>query len=116
MELEMLHKNDSLVVRLYGELDHFASQKIRKEVDGEYRKEISRNILFNMENLSFMDSSGVGVIMGRYKLVASKGGKVAVCGISLSLKKVMEVSGLLKLVEVYENEDEALDRLVINNN
>ncbi len=111
MDLEILYREKNLVLRFYGELDHHSSTRIRKAINKEWEKELSRNIIFNLEHLAFMDSSGVGVIMGRYEQAGKTGGKVAVCAASPALMKVLELSGLLKLVEVYPTEEEALKEM-----
>ena len=114
MEVELMHKSGNLLVRLKGELDHHSAEEIRKTIDQEWEKELARNIIFDLKDLKFMDSSGVGVIMGRYKQARQKGGKVAICGLSPSLVKIVELSGLGKLVYLYGELDEALNELAVS--
>ncbi|MGB9809387.1 MAG: anti-sigma factor antagonist, partial [Caldanaerobacter sp.] len=59
-------------------------------------------------NLTFMDSSGIGVIIGRYKKVKNNGGKVAIANTSQHLKKLIEVSGLLRIIKCYNSLEEAI--------
>jgi len=102
-------KNRTLVVRIDGEIDHYSSNEIKSKIDREYKQRNSKNILFDFNNVTFMDSSGIGVIMGRYKNVISKGGFVGVFSINKELRKIFEVSGLFKIILYYENSEQALN-------
>lgn len=100
-----------LLIRLEGELDHHTAEKLRHEVEEQFTKHPLKHIVFNLEQLSFMDSSGLGVILGRYKLVKSLGGEMVVCAISPAVKRLFEMSGLFKIVRLEENEKYALQTL-----
>ncbi len=114
MEFTLLPMQGNLVVRIFGELDQHYAEEVRKAVDKEWKREIYHNLIFSLENLEFMDSSGIGLFMGRYKTVSEKGGRVAICGPPPSIKRVIELSGLLKLMDIYRDEEEALNKLVLN--
>jgi stage II sporulation protein AA (anti-sigma F factor antagonist) len=68
------------------------------------------NIVFNFNSVTFMDSSGVGMILGRYRK-GNKMGKVAVININPKLKRIFEISGLFKFIQQYENEKEAIEKM-----
>ncbi len=101
----------NLILRLAGELDHHSSRLFREEFSAEWQKKDINNLILNFKKLTFMDSSGVGAIIGRYNQVKEKNGSVAVCGTSPSVKKLMEMSGLLKIVRLYDSENDALNDL-----
>ena len=67
MKFELAKSGNLLIVRVAGELDHHFADEIRMRIDAEIMKPPVTNILFDFNNLSFMDSSGIGMIMGRYK-------------------------------------------------
>jgi len=113
MGVEIWQQSGNLLVKLSGELDHHTAEELKEVINREWEKDLTCNIIFDLENLSFMDSSGVGVIMGRYKQVSKTGGKIALCNLSPHLKKVIELSGLLKLVYLYGNVEEALRELAL---
>ena len=109
--IEIQQERGNLLVKLQGELDHHAAGKIREAVDREWEKDLAENIIFDLNYLKFMDSSGVGVIMGRYKQVVATGGKIVLCGLSSYIAKIIELSGLQKLVYIYEEVEDALQAL-----
>jgi stage II sporulation protein AA (anti-sigma F factor antagonist) len=104
-------KNNVLCIRLEGELDHHSAEILRKQVDESIQKNKIHHIVLNLGKLSFMDSSGLGVILGRYKLVKNNGGEMVVCAISPPVKRLFEMSGLFKIIRLEETETNALKTL-----
>lgn len=104
-------KQDVLCIRLEGELDHHAAEELRTEVTMMLEKKQIHHIILNLESLSFMDSSGLGVILGRYKHIKSLGGEMVVCAISPAVKRLFEMSGLFKIIRLEESEQNALATL-----
>ena len=92
-------KRDALTVRLTGELDHRAADALRGELDGLIDRAGARRLVLDLSGLEFMDSSGVGLIIGRYKRMKRRGGSVAVAGVGPGIDKVLRVSGLYQIVE-----------------
>ncbi|MEQ2129214.1 anti-sigma F factor antagonist [Caldanaerobacter subterraneus] len=101
-------KDSTLVVKIEGELDHHEAERVKRAIDEEYEKKSCKNMIFDLKNLTFMDSSGIGVIIGRYKKVKNNGGKVAIVNANQHLKKVIEVSGLLRIIKCYNSLEEAI--------
>lgn len=108
---EMVCKNRVLVVRLKGELDHHTAEALREEII--QKKELSDciHIVMNFKDLIFMDSSGLGVVFGRFKQVKSQGGELVVCAVPATIHRIFEMSGLYKVVPYVNNEEAALDFL-----
>lgn len=107
-----LEKKDSILcVRIDGELDHHTSEMLRKAVDEELQKGNYKHLVLNLEHLSFMDSSGLGVILGRYKQITNNGGEMVVCSITPPIKRLLEMSGLFKIIRLADNEPLALETL-----
>ena len=92
-------KGNGLVVRLRGELDHSAAERLRGELDGLIERTRAKRLLLDMSELDFMDSSGIGLIIGRYKLMARRGGSVAVVGSNERVDRIFNMAGLYSLVE-----------------
>ncbi|AIQ53758.1 MULTISPECIES: anti-sigma F factor antagonist [unclassified Paenibacillus] len=111
--VEMEHHRSVLVVRLYGELDHHAADYVRMEMDEAIMRGQVEHLILSLKELQFMDSSGLGVILGRYKLIRSKGGKMAVCDATAPVKRLLEMSGLFKIMSLYDDESAALSDLEV---
>lgn len=91
-----------LMVKLPEEIDHYKSTYISERADRYIVKEQVDNIVFDFEDTRFMDSSGIGIIMGRYKKIACFGGKVFAIHADRQIKRILHISGLHKIVEIME--------------
>lgn len=111
LHMEFVTKQDVLIIRLTGELDHHTAEHLRRQAEQKINEASIKHILLNLEGLSFMDSSGLGVILGRYKQISHLGGKMIVCAISPTIHRLFELSGLFKIITVAETEEKALDTL-----
>lgn len=108
MHLKLQNKGTTLIVSIIGELDHHSTEYIKQRVDGEIIKSTTKNIVFDFSKVSFMDSSGIGVIMGRYKNVENLNGKTAIINVNAQIRRIFEMSGLLRLIPIYDNIDSAI--------
>lgn len=91
-----------LSVLLSGELDHHSAPALRAETDRAVLGSVAKTLRLDFENVSFMDSSGVGFVMGRYCLAKSKGMAVEVTGLNKKYLTIMKMSGLQNLVSLQE--------------
>ncbi|NGQ94647.1 anti-sigma F factor antagonist [Brevibacillus sp. SYP-B805] len=109
LQIELETKRDVLVVRLQGELDHHTAEELRTKVDGVLTNHPDiRHLVLSLADLAFMDSSGIGVILGRYKQISARAGEMVVCSINPMIYRIFEMSGLFKVIKFRENEAEAL--------
>lgn len=92
-------KRNALIIRLTGELDHNVAARIRAEVDALIVDSGARRLIFDLNDLRFMDSSGIGLIIGRYKLMSKRGGSVAVSAPGAHIDRIFEMAGLYQLIE-----------------
>lgn len=101
-----------LLVRLKGELDHHTASNLRFTIEDlmSERKEILHLVL-NVKDLSFMDSSGLGVILGRYKEIEKKKGQMIICSLNSMIYRLIEMAGLFKIISITSTEEEALSEL-----
>ncbi|WP_058485811.1 anti-sigma F factor antagonist [Defluviitalea phaphyphila] len=104
-------KRGNLIVKIYGEIDHHTSETIREKLDKEFKKQNVKNIIFDFSEIQFMDSSGIGVIMGRYKNAKERGGKIGVFNLQPQVERVFKLSGLHKIINQYNSLDEAISSL-----
>lgn len=89
-----------LMVKMPRELDHHNAGRIRERTDYFLLMDNVDHIVFDFEDTLFMDSSGIGVIMGRYKKVSCFGGKVYAIHTNARIKKILQLSGLQNIVEI----------------
>ena len=89
----------TMVIHLKSDLDHHNAVYIREMADGYVDLYPIDTIIFDFTGVEFMDSSGIGVIMGRYKQMSYVGGSVYVYGIGKNVDRIFQISGLYKLVK-----------------
>ena len=97
--LDYERTRQTLTVRLSEDLDHSAASRLRPELDALLKDTSIRRLVLVVERLRFMDGSGIGLIMGRYKLLEGRGGSVAVINADPRVDRIFEMSGLYQIVE-----------------
>ncbi len=97
MQLELTREGGNLSAALIGELDHHAAADLRQRIDAAVLSCRPRRLVIDLSRLSFMDSSGIGLIMGRYRLMVSLGGEVRLSGTSPRMERMIRLAGLDKL-------------------
>lgn len=110
LHVELSRHRQVLVARLTGELDHHTAEQVKKKLEEEIAQGV-RDIVLSLEGLTFMDSSGIGVILGRYKQLTQLGGKMVVCSVKPSVYRLFEMAGLFKILPVHDDIDAALTSL-----
>ena len=93
-----------LTIFLPGELDHHNAEEIRRESDRLIERNHIRYVIFDFRETNFMDSSGIGVIMGRYKRVYLLGGEVFAVHANRRMKQILTMSGIAKIMQIYEED------------
>ena len=91
-----------LNIKLPEELDHPASDEIRRESDRIIGHDYIKNMIFDFSETVFMDSSGIGVIMGRYRHIFLLGGEVWAIHTSERMRQILNMSGVTKIIQIYE--------------
>ena len=99
--MKLTHKTggDALVVYLRGELDHHAASGVREEVDALWEQFRPRVLALDLRDLNFMDSSGVGVILGRYKKVRDAGGFMVIRNPGERVDRILMMSGVYRVMD-----------------
>ena len=98
MKCEIEHVGGSLVVKLRGEIDQHCAEEIRGEIDRELDMRHSTSLIIDLGDVEFMDSSGLGLIMGRYKKITARGGRLMLARPNSSVDRLLELSGIKKLI------------------
>lgn len=100
---------ETLIVRLDGELDLHTSSEFRDAVTAAFQERARlKNLVLLMHDVTFVDSTGVGAVLGRLKEVTGRGGRMAVVGLQAPVRRIFAMSGLLKLIPVHDSESQAL--------
>ena len=92
-----------LYFRITEEIDHHTTEKLRRKMDYEITRFMPRKVVFDFSKVTFMDSAGIGLLIGRYKLAKMFGGSTQIINASQSIKKVLEMSGVVRIIPVEEN-------------
>ena len=100
MESKFYEKDKLLVFKISDEIDDHNVQKIRGKVDYEIERYMPKRIIFDFDSVSFMDSAGIGLIIGRYKFTNMLGGKLEVANLTPAVKRIFEMSGILRLIPI----------------
>lgn len=102
MESKFYEEDKLLIFKITDEIDDCNVQKIRRKADYEIERYMPRKVVFDFDSVTFMDSSGIGLIIGRYKFANMLGGKLEVANLTQNVKKIFEMSGILKLIPITE--------------
>ena len=100
MESKFYEEDKLLIFKITEEIDDFSVQKIRRRADYEIERYMPKKVIFDFNSVTFMDSAGIGLIIGRYKFAKMLGGTVELANLTSSVKKIFEMSGLLRLIPV----------------
>ncbi len=101
-------EGQNLIIHAGKEIDHMEAEKIRRDFEEYYLKGHIKNVIFDMSEVEFMDSSGIGMIIGKYMKVRYVGGKVFVTGVSDNIDRILKMSGIYKIVSKRDNIFQAL--------
>ena len=105
MESEYQKEDKRLIFKMNEDIDECVAQKIRRKLDNEIERYIPKEVIFDFNNVSFMDSAGIGLIIGRYKLANMLGGKVEVANMTTPVRKIFEMSGILRIIPEVKKEN-----------
>ena len=106
MPVTVKNKNKTLYFFIKGEIDHHTAPAIREAIDdGILMFETAEVIVLDFSGVTFMDSSGVGLVMGRYRIIASKNKRLKIENLSERDYKIMKMSGIEKLAEISKKEN-----------
>ena len=94
-----------------GELDHHTAEEVRSRIDDRIDRTGFYKVIMDFTNVNFMDSSGIGVVIGRYKKLLLKKGKINMIGAKGAVKRVFELSGMFKIIPLYDSLQDAMENI-----
>ena len=100
MNITYEKENKTLLMEITEDIDHHFAENIRREADNEITRFLPRKVVFDFSNVSFMDSAGIGMIIGRYKMMKMLGGSLEMTNVSKSVRQIFEMSGITKIIPI----------------
>lgn len=97
VKIEIAPEADTVTALLTGEIDHHGAGKVRDTIDDSLRRTCPRMLVLDFGGVEFMDSSGIGIVLGRYRLMQDMGGKLALRNLPPHIRRVMQVAGISSL-------------------
>jgi len=101
LSLKLQKHGETLVVSVCGDFDLVVADCCRRDIDEKWKSTEVRDMVFDLERVTFIDSSGLGVILGRYRKVKENGGRVAIVGAAPRVNRILKLSGITLLIPVY---------------
>ena len=108
MKVEHFLEEKILKIFVTEEIDHHTSSIIRTRLDYEISRFRPKKVIIDMEKVRFMDSAGIGLLIGRYKIIRSYGGSLEIENVSIKMMRIFEMSGLKKIMKIKENNKEGV--------
>ena len=111
VSIDFIKDSRMVVVNINEEIDHHTCEKIRSKIDLaiEFRK--AKYLVFDFEGVNFMDSSGIGLIMGRYKLINKHNGQAFLINLKPAVQKIFRMSGIFKILSEEKNIESILQKI-----
>ena len=100
MNIKYKKEDKTLLMEITEDIDHHFAENIRREADNEIIRYMPRKVIFDFSNVSFMDSAGIGMIIGRYKMMKMLGGTLEMTNVKKSVKKIFEISGITRIIPI----------------
>lgn len=111
MHIDFQMTDEILIATLAGELDHHSAAVIREEIDQTIEAFLSKHLIFDFGKVSFMDSSGIGVIMGRYKKISQLEGQLIITGCSEYIHRILEMAGIFTIADKQNSLEDAIKKI-----
>lgn len=102
MNVNFQIETKTLVFELTEEIDHHTTKEIRRIADYEIERYMPRKVVFDFHHVTFMDSAGIGMLLGRYKMIKMLGGLLELSNVNQNVYKILEMSGVLKICPIQE--------------
>ncbi|HJJ04972.1 MAG TPA: anti-sigma factor antagonist [Clostridiaceae bacterium] len=105
MNCKYVQADKLLWLQITEEIDHHTTEEIRRKADYEITRYMPRKVIFDFNQVTFMDSAGIGMLIGRYKVAKMLGSNIEMINVKPSIKKIFEMSGVLKIIPISNEVD-----------
>ncbi len=106
MIIDYKKETKTLILRVTEEIDQHTADRIRRKLDSEIEIYTPKKVVFDFNGIEFMDSSGIGMVLGRYKLVRMLGGEFEIINVNKRLKRIFDMSGVSRIINIKDEESE----------
>lgn len=107
LQIDCEERQHSLVVRLQGEFDVAGADRFRTTIDALLHDEGVTHLCVDLSGISFVDSSGIGALLGRYRRMLTHGGTMSLVGAPAAVQGMLDLSGILRVIPLYDSEQQA---------
>ncbi len=104
MKIDFNEKDKLLKLKIDDEIDHHRAESLRRVADYEIQRRNPKKVILDFNNVFFMDSAGIGMVIGRYKTASMIGAKLEMINVKENIKKIFEMTGILKIIPIIEEE------------
>ena len=104
-EIKIIEKQNLLIIYFFGEIDTLVTQDYREKLSSLIEKKVYKNIVMDFQNVSFIDSSGIGMVFGRYSQIKRHGGNLYFTNLSKESYQLFAMTGIFKIVEYIEDQE-----------
>lgn len=104
--------DDTLIIYLTGDIDQHVVSNMRSEIDLTIRQNNIKNIIFDFKEVEFMDSSGLGMILSRYKSIKQTEGELMLSNVSENTMRLFDMVGIRKIIKIYDTVEDCISSLV----
>lgn len=101
-------EQNALIAKVFGELDLVIAEQFKATIEKELAAAKINNLILDLQDVTFIDSSGLGAILGRYKMLSEKQGKMVLLNPQPGVKRILELSGVLRIINIYADLSVAL--------
>ena len=111
MHIDFIMTDNILIAQVKGDIDHHNAKFMREEIDRTYEVFSGKLIILDFSGVPFVDSSGIGMILGRYNVVKEKEGMLLISGISEYMRKILHMSGIFTIIQACETVSDGIRRI-----
>lgn len=104
MKIDFDEKDKLLNLEIDEEIDHYRAEILRRNADYEIQRRNPKRVILDFNNVYFMDSAGIGMVIGRYKTASMIGAKIEMKNVKPNIRKIFDMTGVLKIIPIVEEE------------
>ena len=105
--------NSTIIFKVEGDFDNLLCIKYKNAITEIIARKKAELTVFDLSNVSFIDSSGIGLLLGRYKQIKEHSGRIIICGLNSNIKKTIAISGIAMIIDTYEDIYENIKKSIL---